>query len=486
MAVPVHQFLVDWDDDGGFDHSLSDISHYVTSCAYDYGLGVMNSPREFTVRLLNGRLRFYDSWDRVDINTLIADGKLFQPHRFRHIVDGRVSVDCLMDVIDGRRARLLSHNANAFQSRVQLSYASSVADSKLFHDALSQVGVAQSASSFPHSLMAAPLIIDMTLIQFLRQFSRVVGGYVVEGFDGRISFHAPLANDDHVAPLVNESTNALFENEVTVKAGEVRNVADIVVTLPQTAQETISSLTIAIPAQSTEDFEVRAPRGSLVSNWSATGASIISSTPTLAVLHARNTSSSEAAVTVTVSGTVTRPRQIVTHREYPDSIALYGEKPYRQDFDWLADKADARREIHRRSKARHIGRQSFPLIDDNRQLFGLDTGSVLNISSEDEAYRCMIGRRSVQVDSYTTIGWDLVEMPVSDSDDYWILGVSKLGVNTRLAPERFVTNNFLYLGGKLLLLGGQPLEIVNDINYLTLGGKPLTLGGKFLEIVKND
>ena len=412
MANPVHEFLVDWNDDFGFDHELSDISHYVTSCSYDYGLGVTSSPDEFSPRLLNGQLSFYDDWDRADINTLIGDGKLFQPHRFQHIVDGRVSVDCLMDVVDGRRARLLSHNTNAFQSRVQLSYASSVADSKLFHDALAQVGVAQAASSFPHSLMAAPLIIDMNFQAFLQKFSWMVGGYVVEGFDGRISFHAPLANDDHVAPFVNEHTHPLFENNITVKAGEVRNVADIIYQL-----------------------------------------------------HGQ---------TITLT------------KDYPDSIALYGEKPYRQDFDWLADIADARREIHRRSQARHIARQSFPYIDENKSLAFLNTGEVMNVSRDDEAYRCMLGRRSVQVDSYMTVGWDLVEMPVSDSEDYWILGVSKLGLNTRLAPERFVSNHFLYLGGELLLLGGEPLEIVNAIDYLTLGGEPLTLGGEFLEMVNDD
>ena len=479
---PIHKFLVDWDDDGDFAHALSDISHYVTSCQYDYGMGVTNSPREFTVRLLNGRLRFYDDWDRVDINRLISDGKLFQPHRFRHLVDDRVSVDCLMDVVDGRRARLLSHNGNAFQARVNLTYASSVADSKVFHDALSQAGIAQAASSFPHSLMAAPLIIDMPLIQFLRQFARVVGGYVVEGFDGRISFHAPLANDDHVAPFVNEDTHALFENDITVKAGEVRNAADIVITLPQTAQETISTVTITVAGQSTEDFEVRAPRNALVANWSAAGASIIRSTPTLAVLHVRNTGSQAAAFTITVSGTVTRARQIVIHKDYADSIALYGEKPYRQDFDWLADQADARREIHRRSKARHVARQSFPFIDENRQIALLDTGEILNISSEDEAYRCMIGRRSVQVDRYMTVGWDLVEMPVSDSDDYWILGVSKLGVNTRLAPERFVTNDFVYLGGELVLLGGEPIAFEKNENIVYLGNEPIALGGEFVAL----
>ena len=483
---PAHTYLVDWNDDGAFDHPLSDITGYVISCGYDYGAGVTNSPREIVVRLLNGRLRFHTNWDRADINQLIADGKLFQPHRFKHIVDGAVSVDCVMDIIDGRRARLLSHNANAFTQRIQMSYASSVADSKIFHDAMSQAGVAQAASTFPHSMMAAPLIINMPLLQFLRQFSRVVGGYIVEGIDGRIGFHAPLANQHPAPRLVSETTNPLFENDITVKAGEVRNSADIVITLPQTAQETISVVTIAVGAQSTEDFEVRAPRNALVSNWAASGASITSATPTLATIHVRNPTPTAASITITVSGTVTRARQIIIHKNYPDSIALYGEKPYRQDFDWLADKADARREIHRRSKARHIVRQSFPLIDENREIAFLDTGAVLTVSSEDEAYRCMIGRRSVQVDRYMTVGWDLVEMPVSDSDDYWTIGVSKLGVNTRLAPERVVTNNFLYLGGKLLLLGGKPLEIVNDINYLTLGGKPLTLGGKFLEIVKND
>ena len=484
---PSHTYLVDWNDDGGFDHALSDISHYVTSCGYDYGMGVTNSPREFTVRLLNGRLRFHQSWNRADINRLIADGKLFQPHRFRHLVDDVVSVDCLMDVIDGRRARLLSHNHDAFARQIRLTYSQSVADSRVFHDALSQAGVAQANSSFPHSMMASPLIIDMPLSQFLQRFSRVVGGYVVEGLDGRLAFHAPLANQNPSPSLVSEITNPLFENSITVKAGEVRNSANIVITVPvREANILIATVPITVAAQSTDDFEVRAPRGSVVSGWSASGASITSSSPTLCQLHVRNPSASAAAITVTVRGDIQRPTQIVTRREYPDSIALYGEKPYRRDFDWLADKADARREIHRRSQARHIGKMRFPHIPENADLSRIDTGAVFNISSEDEAYRCMLGRRSVQVDRYMTIGWDLVEMPVSDSDEYWTLGESELGVDTRLAPERVVTNNFLYLGGKLLLLGGKPLEIVQDINYLTLGGKPLTLGGKFLEIENDD
>ena len=491
----VGKVLIDWDDDGRYAHTNSDITQHIANLSYTHGTGVFNNPAEFSLVLLRGRCVLAEGRANALIDE-VGDA-IYRPHSLRHEINGQLSVLCTALPLVKRRAgsqfKLVSPNRGQLGETIEIAEMTSLTDSQIVHRFMLASGLQQAASWFAGVAMAAPFQYRGTVRTFLRDFAETVGGYWYENRSGHVGFISPRGRLERAGRAVDSTVNPIFEGDITLKAQEVRNQLTIPVRGANVSSgELIRSANLIFNDRGTQQITILAPRNALVANWthSITGSGISSTLIEHTASHIVFSISASAPGTaiINVRGDVSRLVELYQINESrPESVARFGGLPYERLRPWVASLGDMVRELARRSKGVRTARITLPLTDDLSTVFWLDTGSLLSVTIEGEHINAIIGGRTVNFDKFLTFTLDCIELPlVVDSGRSWYLGrvgSSELGRTTYLGGDRARESNYLSLDGELLTLDGEYLEFDDwTENLLDLDGELLTLDGEYLEL----
>ena len=466
MAVtykPKIEYLIDWNDDGAFDTDEADIFNFVDSFAANYGSGVFNNNDNFAPLLLGGAIRLAKPIEGV------SELVFRKSHLFRLVIGGKTIIECVADPASNERIVLHSKNRNSFNNQIEIGYNSSVKDSQVWHDALTQAGLLYGSATFNDYALSGFIVIRTRLSSFLTQFAEFAGGYVFEQSDGKFSFIAARANRASSTLNLDPQAIPLFTRDIQGKDGAVRNVLDTEAVVPVTNTEVIKTEEVTVPSGEVVERFIPAPSGTVVENWTiatdslnpSVGAGFIETATLRATYAVVNISGAEATVNVTIGGDVTRSGRTFPFRTVrPLSESLYGIKTFRSYPNWGATNDIIWAELNRRDRSIRVAKVEFPMVRGMESLLDMDTGDIVTLYKDELRLNMLIGRKYVTIRDYIRVEWHLIELPTSYDDEDWLLDDDEysLGLNTFLTDPNYTINDYLVLAGQPLELDGEFLE----------------------------
>lgn len=491
--------IIDWDDtllaEGGGEVSLggnNNVSDYVTRLEYNYGLGVINAPNHFTPTMLRGRIRLNRDLDHIPLS------QLDRPHYMRHIVDGRVLMQCIAHPVRNRTLRLSSPNTALLRERVDKSSVEPRWDYWLWDEVLAQVGAARGpVAIFNGYDLHGGLRVRTTLANFLRQMMTFGGGYTFEDQWMRLNFMAARGGSlRNWQELVSEQSNDTFQLDISPKSGVVRNEARAsIVRVNPFGRKLIRSYDLTLATNGVSQLFTAVPAGEIGGQWSVVVSAPNPAPATVRVTVERqdgdgvnfsvfNAGGDAVAVTVEVYATTYNvlENENVSALNVESSI-LYGRQPLERFPDWGASTRPINEELERLRRPLLVCKLRMPIVPEVLETgqasetgnpirwLHFDVGTLMRMRDGEREVVMMIGRKHVNSREIIELEWDLVEFPIGRSayERGWHIDDNNytLGVDTYIRGEAGSQWNAIGYNGQEIERRGMPIlrEPLNPIMW---------------------